>query len=106
MMMTPRGVVYASIQNIVAPGVRGTAMAVYFLFMYLGGASFGPVLTGKLSDRLAARAAAAAGSSNVTEALKGLGLPQALLAKPPPSRGLAPFLWVGVNHLRVNVARR
>jgi predicted MFS family arabinose efflux permease len=54
--------VYATIQDVVEPARRGTAMAVYFCAMYLMGASLGPVGTGVLSDRLAARAAAAAGS--------------------------------------------
>lgn len=89
------GLVYASIHDIVAPALRGTAMAVYFLFMYLGGASFGPVLTGKLSDRLALRAATAAGSPAVTEAFKAVGLHQAMLVIPALSLGLALVLWAG-----------
>jgi len=44
--------------DIVTADLRGTAMAVYFLAMYLCGASFGPLITGNLSDRLAERAAA------------------------------------------------
>src|SRR5258708_6687772 len=47
------GLVYSAIQDIVAPAMRGTAMAIYFLAMYLCGASFGPLLTGKLSDWMA-----------------------------------------------------
>jgi MFS family permease len=89
------GLVYASIHDIVAPPLRGTAMAVYFLCMYLGGASFGPVLTGKLSDRLALRAATAAGSPGVTEAFKAVGLHQAMLVIPALSLGLALVLWAG-----------
>jgi MFS family permease len=51
------GVVYAAIQDIVAPEFRGTAMAIYFLAMYLLGASLGPVALGWLSDGFAARSA-------------------------------------------------
>jgi MFS family permease len=47
------GLVYSAIHDIVAPAVRATAMAVYFLAMYLCGASFGPLITGRLSDYLA-----------------------------------------------------
>src|SRR5579872_2536497 len=69
------GFVYSAIQDIVAPAMRGTAMAVYFLAMYLCGASFGPLLTGKLSDLMARRAA---GGARVTEAFKAIGLQQAM----------------------------
>ena len=40
------GCVYASIQDIVAPDERGFTMSVYFITMYLCGASFGPLITG------------------------------------------------------------
>src|SRR5262249_39551348 len=51
------GNVYSAIQDIVTPSLRGTAMAVYFMAMYLLGASFGPLLTGRLSDYLAHKVA-------------------------------------------------
>jgi MFS family permease len=47
------GLVYAAIQDVIAPGMRGRAMGVYFVATYLGGASWGPLLTGRLSDFLA-----------------------------------------------------
>jgi MFS family permease len=89
------GLVYASLQDIVSPGLRATAMAFYFLVMYLGGASFGPVITGKLSDTLARRAAAAAGSVKVTEAFRAIGLQQAMVVVPVLALGLALVLWAG-----------
>jgi len=90
------GLVYASIQDIVAPALRGTAMAIYFLVMYMGGASFGPLLTGRLSDMMAHRAALAAGSVKVTEAFKAIGLQQAmLLVIPALALLLALVLWAG-----------
>jgi len=89
------GLVYASIQDIVAPAVRGTAMAIYFLAMYILGASFGPVITGKLSDNLAHRAAAAAGSVKVTEAFRAIGLQQAMLVIPVLALGLGLVLYAG-----------
>ena len=61
---------------------RGTAMAIYFMAMYLCGASFGPLLTGKLSDLMARRAADAAGALRVTEAFKAIGLQQAMFIIP------------------------
>ena len=89
------GLVYASLHDIVAPALRGTAMSLYFLAMYLGGASFGPMLTGRLSDLMAHRAALAAGSAQVTEAFKALGLQQAMLVIPVLSLLLALVLWAG-----------
>jgi MFS family permease len=53
------GTVYATIQDIVEPALRGTAMAIYFCAMYFLGALFGPVAMGWLSDALAERAAQA-----------------------------------------------
>ena len=61
------GLVYAAINDMVEPGLRGTAMAGYLMVTYLGGAAFGPLLTGMLSDRFAR---AAAGAASVTEAAK------------------------------------
>jgi MFS family permease len=50
--------VYATIQDIVEPSLRGTAMALYFCAMYLLGAALGPWATGSISDYFAQRAAA------------------------------------------------
>lgn len=59
--------VYSTIQDIVEPGLRGTAMAVYFLAMYVLGASIGPYGTGLLSDFFTNRAAASAGVIEFTQ---------------------------------------
>jgi MFS family permease len=53
--------VYATVQDIVAPSLRGTAMALYFCAMYLLGASLGPLGTGVASDYFTMKAGAAAG---------------------------------------------
>ncbi|PYP90557.1 MAG: MFS transporter [Candidatus Angelobacter sp. Gp1-AA117] len=100
------GLVYASIQDIVAPSLRATSMAIYFLAMYLGGASWGTVIIGKLSDRWAQRAAALAGSSTVTEPFKAIGLQQAMLAIPILSLALALVLWLGSRSIARDVAKR
>ena len=47
------GLVYAAIQDVIGPAARGAAMAAYLMVTYLGGASFGPLVTGRLSDFLA-----------------------------------------------------
>lgn len=87
------GLVYSSIQDLVVPRQRATAMAVYFLGMYACGASFGPLLTGRLSDFLAKRAAALEGTGSVTEVYRALGLQQAMLVVPVLSILLAAVLW-------------
>jgi predicted MFS family arabinose efflux permease len=89
--------VYATIQDVVEPARRGTAMAVYFCAMYLMGASLGPLGTGLLSDRLAARAAAAAGSPAVTEAFRAQGLHAAMYIVPILGVALAAVLFAGAR---------
>ena len=74
--------VYATIQDIVPPSLRGTAMALYFLAMYLLGGSFGPVITGKLSDHFARNAMVAAGASAMNEQFRAAGLHTAMFAIP------------------------
>ncbi|MEX2262400.1 MAG: MFS transporter [Bryobacteraceae bacterium] len=100
------GLVYSSIQDIVPPSLRGTTMAVYFLAMYLCGASFGPLITGNLSDRMARRAAEAAGSPAVTEAFKSAGLQQAMYVIPVLAVALALVLYAGSRTIVRDMARR
>ncbi len=59
--------VYSTIQDIIEPGLRGTAMAVYFFAMYVLGASLGPYGTGMLSDFFTKRAAQIAGVTDVSQ---------------------------------------
>ncbi len=100
------GLVYSAIQDLVAPNQRGTTMAVYFLAMYLCGASFGPLLTGRLSDFMAHRAATLAGSASVTEAFRAVGLQRAMLEIPVLSAVLASVLYFGSRSMKADVARR
>jgi predicted MFS family arabinose efflux permease len=97
------GLVYSAIQDIVGPTARGTAMAVYFLAMYFCGASFGPLITGKLSDVLAYRAAA---GGPVTEAFKAIGLQQAMLVIPVCSVLLAVVLYCGSRTIIVDMEKQ
>ncbi|HTS60751.1 MAG TPA: MFS transporter [Candidatus Acidoferrales bacterium] len=100
------GLVYSAIQDIVAPAMRGTAMAIYFLAMYLCGASFGPLLTGKLSDWMAHRAADAAGAARITEAFKAIGLQQAMFIIPVLSLLLALVLYCGSRTIAADMRKR
>lgn len=89
------GLVYAAIQDIVAPALRGTSMSIYFLVMYLGGASWGTLIIGRMSDRFALHAAHLAGVDKITEQFRAIGLQQALLLIPVLSLLLAGVLWAG-----------
>ncbi len=84
--------VYATIPDIVPPSLRGTAMALYFFAMYLLGGSFGPVLTGKLSDFFARLAMAQAGATSMNEHFRALGLHSAMYLIPLCSVLLAAVL--------------
>ena len=74
--------VYAAIQDVIEPRLRGTAVAIYFCAMYVLGASFGPLGLGMLSDHLAHRAMREAGAPAMTEAFKAAGLHGAMYAIP------------------------
>jgi MFS family permease len=84
------GTVYATIQDIIEPSLRGTAMAIYFCAMYVLGAVLGPVATGWLSDYCARRAA---GSEAVTELHKAIGLHDAMYVIPVLDAALAVVLF-------------
>ena len=74
--------VYAAIQEVIEPALRGTAMAIYFCAFYVFGASFGPPITGMLSDHLSRKAMTAAGAVAMTEQFKAAGLHQAMYLIP------------------------
>jgi MFS family permease len=87
------GLVYAAIQDVVGPSMRGRAMALYFVVTYLGGASWGPLVTGRLSDFLARRSGLAA------EASRAVGLHDAMYVIPALAVVLAAVLWVAGRRL-------
>ena len=105
-LTTYYGFVYSAIQDIVPPNQRGSAMAIYFMAMYMCGASFGPLLTGKLSDVLAHRAAALAGSATVTETFRAAGLQEAMLIIPVLCVALAFVLYMGSRTIASDMAKR
>jgi len=82
------GLVYASLHDMVPPQARGRAMSVYLLATYLGGASGGPLATGRLSDWLA-RASGLGG-----EAARAAGLHGAMYVVPGLAVVLAGILWM------------
>jgi len=89
--------VYASIQEVIEPPLRGTAMALYFFAMYLLGGSLGPVITGMLSDHFAKQAMLEAGATSMTEAFKATGLHTAMFSMPIVAALLAIVLFLGAR---------
>jgi MFS family permease len=79
--------VYATIQDVISPQLRGTAMAIYFMAMYLIGGALGPFTVGALSDLFTRRAAGLAGITDITSAaslepFRASGLNTAMYAVP------------------------
>jgi MFS family permease len=95
--------VYTTVHDIVPPSLRGTAMALYFFAMYLLGGSFGPVLTGKLSDHFARRAMAEAGVSSLNEHFRAVGLHSAMYVIPVCSVLLAAVLLAASRTVSVDL---
>jgi predicted MFS family arabinose efflux permease len=91
--------VYAALQDVVAPSLRGTAMALYFFALYVFGASLGPLATGMASDTFTRKAALAAGVTATTpaalEPFRGTGLHSAMYLLPILSLILALVLYAG-----------
>jgi MFS family permease len=79
-------IVYSTIADVTEPAMRGTAMAIYFLAMYLLGASLGPYILGLISDYYTQQAAIAAGVTEFTaktlEPFRGAGLRTAMYLVP------------------------
>ena len=99
------GPVYSSIQDIVPANQRGFTMSVYFMAMYLCGASFGPLLTRRLSDYMARRAMNAAGGVSLA-GFRAVGLQKAMVIMPILSVALAIVLYLGSRTMSEDVERR
>lgn len=97
-------IVYSTIQDITPPNLRGTAMSVYFMAMYILGGALGPLSIGLLSDHFTRSAAAAAGVVNFTtaslEPFKADGLRSAMYVVPILSLLLAAVLFLAAKELR------
>lgn len=87
--------VYAAIQDVVEPRLRGTAIAIYFFAMYVLGASMGTLVTGALSDRMANAAMLEAGATQMTEAFRAVGLHDAMYVIPALALICAFVLFAG-----------
>jgi predicted MFS family arabinose efflux permease len=98
--------VYASVQDVVEPRLRATAMAVYFFFQYVLGAGFGTVVTGALSDFYGKQAMNAAGAAQMTDAFRAIGLQSSMSIVVPAAiliTGIA--LWFAARRFVGDAAR-
>ena len=98
--------VYSAIQDVIEPRLRGTAVALYFCFMYILGASMGPVGTGLLSDHFAHKAMVDAGASTMTEAFKAVGLHNAMYAIPVLALAAAAVLFAASRTMEKDVRKQ
>jgi MFS family permease len=90
--------VYPTIQDVIEPSLRGTAMAVYFFSMYVLGAALGPALTGSLSDYFTRRAAGPQARIlplSLLEPFRAEGLHSAMYVLPLLGAVLAWVLFLG-----------
>jgi MFS family permease len=99
LLQTYYGLVYAAMQDVIPANLRGAAMGGYFVVQYLGGAAWGPLLTGRLSDHFA-RVATSAGMPMA--AARAVGLHQAMYAIPALALALAAVLWGGTQAMGTN----
>lgn len=101
--------VYSTIQDIIEPALRGTAMSLYFCAMYVLGASLGPLGTGLASDYFTRQAAVAAGvlehTPKALEPFRAAGLHSAMYVVPMLFALLAVVLFAASRTVRGDVAK-
>jgi MFS family permease len=98
--------VYAAIQDVIEPRLRGTAVALYFCFMYIMGASLGSVGIGFLSDHFAHKAMTDAGAIVMTEAFKATGLHDAMYIIPILALAAAAVLFAASRTMEKDVRKQ
>ena len=91
---------YPAIQDVVRPSLRGTAMAVYFFWMYVLGGAFGSAILGMLSDRFARRAMEVEGISVISENARAVGLHDAFMIVPMISVLVAAVLFAAARAMK------
>jgi MFS family permease len=99
--------VYSTIQDVIEPSLRATAMALYFFAMYVFGGALGPTVIGRTSDYFAQSGASAEGvvlegldkaaHQKAIEPYRAQGLNSALYALPIMSLLLTGTLFAGAR---------
>ncbi len=101
--------VYSAIQDVTEPSLRGTAMSVYFMAMYLLGGALGPFVIGAVSDYFTRNAASAAGVVDFTtatlEPFRAAGLNSAMYIVPVLSVILAGVLYAASRTVTGDIER-
>jgi MFS family permease len=115
MMYTYYSTVYSTVQDVIEPSLRGTAMALYFCAMYAFGGMFGPPVFGAVSDHFTARAAVQEGVSlegltgaerqKALEPFKPIGTHSAMYLLPLVNLGLAAVLFAGTRTVAADAER-
>ena len=95
--------VYPAIHDVVPPELRGTAMSLYFFWMYVLGGAFGTLILGMLSDRFARRAMTSLGESTLSAASRSAGLHDAFFVVPLISLLLAVVLLMASRRINRDV---
>ena len=107
------GTVYSTIQDVIEPSLRATAMALYFCAMYAFGGAAGPIATGFLSEYFTNRAATVAGVEldgleesvryAAIEPYRAEGISTAMYVLPAVGGALALSLFAGAMTVRRDV---
>ncbi len=96
-------IIYSTIQDIMPVNLRGTAMSIYFMTMYILGGALGPLSIGLLSDHFTRNAASIAGIVELTsvalEPFRAQGLRNAMYIVPVISLLLAFVMWMAARNL-------
>lgn len=90
--------VYPAVQDVIAPKLRASAMALYFAAMYLLGAAVGPVIVGWISDTIALNHFEGPTSTGSMEFSKGIGLHHAMYSVPLTILATALFMFLAMKH--------
>jgi MFS family permease len=107
------GTVYSTIQDVIEPSLRATAMALYFCAMYAFGGAAGPVATGYLSEHFTERAAIESGIDldnlqgteryAALEPYRARGIGDAMYVLPIVGIALAVALYLGATTVKGDV---
>lgn len=107
MLYTYYATVYTTIQDVIEPSLRATAMALYFCAMYAFGGALGPIGIGYMSDHFAAGAAQEDGidltaldsvaKQEALEPFRATGINKAMYAVPAICLVLALVLFAGAR---------
>lgn len=102
-------IVYSAIADVTEPALRGTAMSLYFMAMYVLGGALGPYVVGLISDHFTRKAASAAGitemSAAALEPFRTAGLHSAMYIIPVFCAALAAVMFFAARRMPDDLRR-